>query len=610
MAGTLRHPRYPFHESSEVHEAYLSAKEWRQTAKARKIKRGRGSRFDSSAHVDPLTEIKIGGARTEALRDEITDLFPRCLWIAIILAELLGERPLTDRPKEEQGNEIPVRVHSDFESTAEEMTDPEGPVHLLEPKPQGWTEWAMCGLFAVHKKIRTVLRVIFDARPANRLLNNSAVRLVFFTLDQLLLTFAFLARLGVVYTLSIDWRAYYYQLRCPEQVKRHCVIRLLDKLWVPRALPMGLHASCTWGQGHSWALVLRRGKGASSLGILDSDVEGEEMPRMLWLYEGLRYSPGDERHDKSNLRKIGAIFVQMDGVFVMTLHQGLRDAWDARLRENEKRFHIVRKEDSAEKGDSVTATVFSGIEFASEKGWRVHNPKPLATSVRTCREAQSVVGALHWDLRVSRHNMLDEEDFLELASRLGKTASEGGWDSGFVFSKTEGEAVKRLIKIRADRKWIAIPREVAFDEVALAASDAMPTGLGYCIFDERGAVADFGPKREAWKVPEDAQAIQELKAVVELAKRVAVPNKLVALVAGVDADTARVVLEKGCSRSREMRVLLRQLRAEAPGVRVFPVRVPGVKNCADGPSRGQPPQADRVATTFRIVKVYSEELNL
>lgn len=331
---------------------------------------------------------------------------------------------------------------------------------------------------------------------------------------------------------------------------------------------------------------------------------------MLWLYEGLRYSPGDERHDKSNLRKIGAIFVQMDGVFVMTLHQGLRDAWDARLRENEKRFHIVRKEDSAEKGDSVTATVFSGIEFASEKGWRVHNPKPLATSVRTCREAQSVVGALHWDLRVSRHNMLDEEDFLELASRLGKTASEGGWDSGFVFSKTEGEAVKRLIKIRADRKWIAIPREVAFDEVALAASDAMPTGLGYCIFDERGAVADFGPKGEAWKVPEDAQAIQELKAVVELAKRVAVPNKLVALVAGVDADTARVVLEKGCSRSREMRVLLRQLRAEAPGVRVFPVRVPGVKNCADGPSRGQPPQADRVATTFRIVKVYSEELNL
>jgi len=88
------------------------------------------------------------------------------------------------------------------------------------------------------------------------LLKNSAFKLVFFTLDQLLLSFAFLARQSAVYTLSIDRRAYYYQLRCPEQVKQHCVIRLLGKLFVPRALPMGLHASCTWGQGHSWGLVL------------------------------------------------------------------------------------------------------------------------------------------------------------------------------------------------------------------------------------------------------------------------------------------------------------------------------------------------------------------
>ena len=199
---------------------------------------------------------------------------------------------------------------------------------------------------------------------------------------------------------------------------------------------------------------------------------------------------------------------------------------------------------------------------------------------------------------------------MELASRQGRCASDHGWDSAFVFNKEEASAIGRLIRLRLDAKWIPVPEAIVFDEIALAASDALPTGLGYCLFDPDGNVGEYGPKGEDWKVTEDAQPIQELKAVVELARRVAVLGGRVALVVGVDADTARIVLEKGCSKSRPMRTLLRQLRSEAPNVRVFPVRVPGVLNCADGPSRGSPPQPDRVPATYAIVRSYVDELNL
>ena len=89
-------------------------------------------------------------------------------------------------------------------------------------------ERARCGMFGVEKVGKRKLRVIFDARPANELLEPRPEKLLLFTLPQLIDSFR---RFRHIHT--IDYRHYYYQFKLPAGLRLWFVVKNGDKCYVP-----------------------------------------------------------------------------------------------------------------------------------------------------------------------------------------------------------------------------------------------------------------------------------------------------------------------------------------------------------------------------------------
>lgn len=133
---------------------------------------------------------------------------------------------------------------------------------LLQPATGSPMPSAPCGLFGVLKAAKEVLRVIFDARPANVLLVPRPERLILFTLQLLVQTVA-----EFRYISTVDYRHWYYQFALPERPKWLLSVRWGWQRWLPRALPMGWREAVVIAQTAAWGVVLFAEDGDPPLGL-------------------------------------------------------------------------------------------------------------------------------------------------------------------------------------------------------------------------------------------------------------------------------------------------------------------------------------------------------
>ena len=466
---------------------------------------------------------------------------------------------------------------------------------------------ARCGLRSAPKKNPNKLRVIMDARPANIIIPRITVALVFFSLAMLLGVWSLLCNNGEVFMLSVDYRHFYYQLRLPTYLELFFVIAFGTRLYVPAALPMGYHNSCVMGQAHTWASTLFREPRDPPLGIADSEVSGTEMIRMAWLYgefvQRAEASPTEPR------TRVGAVFVLLDGVFVITNSKELRDAWNERLRRNENIFNIVRKVpdvgDYPEVADPGTPIAFSGIEFKYPDGHRPTSCRPLRLDVNAVNLCRSVIGLLCYDIRARRISLLDEPGLREAARRVGAERHNRG---RYQFTETEKTVLGRLDAVRQRNDYVPPATLEAPDVTIRTCTDAHPRGTGHVDFDGSGnVIAEHRGFQHAEPVGDQA----EMEMVAVANRAVAArdkygPGTKILMIVGVDADAVRHAVTKMDSPTETMAFQLRRIRDSKVVVRAC--RVPGEENCADGPSRGNPPQPERIEPTWRRINAFAQLL--
>jgi hypothetical protein len=373
---------------------------------------------------------------------------------------------------------------------------------------------------------------------------------------------------------------------------------------------MGMHNSCAIGQCHTWASTLFREPGEAPLGVADSEVRGEYMIRMAWLYG--EFVKTAETSATSHRTKVGAIFVLLDGVFILTVDKALRDVWNGRLARNEKKFHVLRKTpgdgDYPEVADPGTAIGFSGIEFCYGQGHRPISRKPVNLHAATVQQCKSVLGVLGYDVRARGVSLLDVPELRHAARRFGAFTSN---NEAARFSKEERQVLRGLDTIRQRDDYVPAKPVITADVIVLAVTDAQPRGKGYVVFNNEGLVDHWGPA----VVPGDpepelgSQMQMEAEAVADLCELLRARHgrsKRIALVVGIDADAIRAATNKGDSKSDYVAESLRRMRSSR--VSVVACRVPGEQNCADGPSRRQPPQEDRIVPSFAAVSRLAKEV--
>ena len=271
---------------------------------------------------------------------------------------------------------------------------------LFESSEVAWYPGAPCGLFGVEKPGKNVLRVIFDARPANQAIAPRGEQLVLFTLAMLVQAMAMYQ-----YVHTVDYRHSYYQFLLPLRLAWYFFIVVDGITWLPRVLPMGFREAVTIAQCATFAVVLYVRPGESRLGIDIGALRAlRSMPAYLSLY--------DEQH-----QEVGRILLLLDGVAVTCRDKALRDAWVARLRRNEDHFHVVRKETKSvclaaaapatavpEPGlaDEEPPVDFAGVVFDRD-GWRPRAEIPEPTAVAESTPARALaarLGRVLWALRV------------------------------------------------------------------------------------------------------------------------------------------------------------------------------------------------------------------
>jgi hypothetical protein len=473
---------------------------------------------------------------------------------------------------------------------------------LLGPAPARPHRSERCGLFGVPKLPRNVLRVIFDARPANAVLQPRGEQLVLFTLAMLIEALS-------VYTFvaTVDYRHYYYQFALPLTLAWFFMVTAGGQSWLPRVLPMGFREAVCIAQVASWLIVLFTK--ASTAG--EEDTLGVDLGALCALPAMPAFVPL-----RKDGREVGRIFVLLDGVLVACADAALRDAWVARLRRNEDRFHVVRKETATANLRDPQATIeFAGVVFTGG-GWKPRAVLPELSLLPTNAPARLVaarLGRLLWALRVrsaldpAHRGPVQYPTLMQVYRKVGQVRT---WRRSSTVELEPSEARYLLAleeRLRGDdlTPWSSVRPRPAREDIIFVATDAYPWGLGFVWYDAEGNVLMVRHQRLSTKHSQvEAEALAVVWAL-ETILRSPLCNGRTSFIVAVDADTVRVSLNKGYARPPALQAALRRAFAASDWLQV--VRVPGVLNSADRPSRGHlvldPAMA---AATWTVLRFYAD----
>jgi hypothetical protein len=186
---------------------------------------------------------------------------------------------------------------------------------------------ARCGIFLVPKK-DDVWRLVFDARPANRLLKRlEGFRL--FGLKQLLGVMRSVIRQGEWWCRTFDFRHYFYQIPLPESLRTFFGVDVGNQGFVPQVLCMGFHSAPNVAQSLTWAAVLLHDlHDANDRPKYLKEWPSKAMPEYLVLVD-------------AKGRVCGAIFVLLDNVMVVANDKEVVKYWEERIIRNTKLLRIV-----------------------------------------------------------------------------------------------------------------------------------------------------------------------------------------------------------------------------------------------------------------------------
>ena len=608
--------RYELFESDEILERYF------QPHHSRRVD------LPADAQLDKIDKSLTGRAIAPLLR-QATIRQKMGSDIRLCARFLCGE--LTPGTREPPRSRRPFT--SDF--MKDRMGELVGVDMLQRVKKSSMPRGANCGLFAVEKAGkrdehgRQLARVIFDARAANDHLEPLSATLLLFTLAQLIGAM-YLFGTGSAYL--VDMRHYYYQWKLPLALARFFIIAGSEKDWVyiPLVLAMGYRDACVVAQAASWVIVFRRptfqrctakeptvhfsddelkarrrryqqhlNPHGPDLEICGSVTMREVMPPFVWL----RAKDG---------RRVGAIFVLLDGILVLTdsANRELRDAWRLRIEQNLYELDIVVKaaETAAATGHEPRQLTFAGVEvrFGAKPGVRPVKRDCLAPhSVLTHRDGATLAGELIWILRVRNAPASDFNVVLNFARRVGlfQAGHETGelvekpaasWDAPIEGIDHELRETLQCIcrrylteSFEPPRPWLSEEPEITLFAVTDAnlqkrafiilrdlSSDPLPEAIvTECAFEIEG---------ETMQVWAEGCAVSDLLRHVESV----FPGRRVRLYLVVDADPVRVALTKGYSSSSHLTDLVTH-RESCRLIDLHVGRVPGLMNLADLPSRNQ-----------------------
>lgn len=253
---------------------------------------------------------------------------------------------------------------------------------------------------------------------------------------------------------------------------------------------------------------------------------------------------------------------------------------------------------------------FAGVIFCA-RGWKPRAAVRPGKIGQGPRDAASRLGQILWALRVrsalhARHEgLLQHEALMEVYQRVGAAGSLADWNGGARLSHPDHLLLQEYERQLEGHTWVPWPQEeerpLAPDEDAewVMATDAYTRGLGFVFFP---ATPGGGPIWEHQALPETVQVVAEAMAVPWACTRLhqRTGRRPRRLVVAVDADSVRAAINKGYARSADIRAELRTLFAFCGQVRA--VRVPGVMNAADGPSRGTLPGEPQLTATWEILR--------
>lgn len=409
-------------------------------------------------------------------------------------------------------------------------------------------------------KSNGMLRIIFDARPANALTEPFPKPLRLASLPDIL---GVAAQFGYACS-SADVRHWFYQLALPEGWRR-----LFSPSPGVRAtvVPMGWHSAPVVAQCVTWALALYiLHKSEDRLGIRPEDARVAAVPPFLYLYDGVE--------------RVGAIFVLLDGITVFHRDEAMRRQWMERIKRNAKHFHAAVK--------GYEDNVFNGIKFRAGVGFRPLLELGAFEEPRTRRDVAVAVGQLLWISRVRNRSLLDLPVLADLLRAYNFADDESFTTELIALLPEERRGLVALWNgaVAEKDEWTTIdpPPEVLC--TIRIAPDACPKGTGAVWFDDTGRVASTTyNKREA----DGVQAHMELLAVTEAVRRCAggcapLNAANLRIIIACDNKAVCAAITHGYSGSNVLREHLRELRTLR--AKLVMVWVKSEDNAADEISRG------------------------
>ena len=476
---------------------------------------------------------------------------------------------------------------------------------------------AFVGLFLHEKSNGINSRLIFDGRAGNiAIIKEEKSWLRLFTLSVLFDLLSLLLRFPDICIVDGDLRQFYYQcgFHIGLAVYFGCCINGVN--YLPKAMPMGFHNASLFGQTITLSAIIFALAHEPCLGIDVAALNTFIMPRIIYLYEEC-WGPTPSGPSRTIC---GAIVALMDGFIILVRGRARATEWRARIWRNMARYRLRLKPISpipsnAKKVDTSRPDhflrlsdwsraphnfiTFAGIDIRGgpNPGWRPNKDAPSLPPLSDEGEAEgstsevsSLLGKLHWQLRVFDLHPLDHLDILRLWSRITPTDARDKkeWKKPVTLSCEEVSAFRRTCEAIPHRDlWYIRPVPVAPALCFYIISDAYTEAIGFLIFD-----ASFRLIAQVHvDIPGD-QASQEMLAIIDaidicvkLAHKWGFPS--VGIIFGTDADGVRSSIEKGYSTKPSFvdhLIRLRAIRSVFP-VRLAGARVPGIVNISDIISR-------------------------